>query len=89
MIIIKTISYNDKDNKDNKINRDNDLLPQTFLEPIKDYISNYKLPNHEKYATNLLHLITTVDIKSNAYKKFSFCKMSSTLEFTTNHRKSL
>lgn len=69
-----TINYKDEDNEDDEIDEDNDLFSQAFPEPIKDSISDYELPNHERCATHTLHLIAAVDIKqaiaeSNAYKR--------------------
>ncbi|KMQ85726.1 tol2 transposase [Lasius niger] len=68
-----TVSY-DEDNEDDEIDGDNDLLPQTFPEPVKDYVSDYELLSHERCPTHTLHLIAAVDTKqamaeSNAYKK--------------------
>jgi len=56
-----TASYNDKNNKD-EIDED-DLLLQTFPEPIEDYISDYELPSYARCATHTLHLIAAVDTK--------------------------
>lgn len=52
---------------------DDDLLLQTFPEPIKNYISDYELSSHLRYATHTLHLIAAIDTKQamveNIYKK--------------------
>lgn len=83
-----TTSYDNDDNKENEIDEDNDLLPQTFPESVEKNVGDYELPNHERCATHTLHLIAAVDIKqemaeNNAYKKVhnSAFGKASTLEF--------
>lgn len=71
------VPYDNKDNENDEIDGDNDLLPQAFPEAIKDFVSDYELPNHERCATHTLHLIAAVDIKqatveNSVYKKIHY-----------------